>query len=326
MKVAIIGIGAVSQNHVDSIILLKEKIVAICDIVPSKCEASQKKFGYSCPIYTDYKEMLDKEDIDVVHICTPHYLHAEMICECLKRNINVLCEKPIAISYKQIEQIEKAAQSSKAQLAICQQRRYEPATQKIKEVLKDDEIYGANGCLSWRRDSNYYLHDVWRGKKKTEGGGVMINQALHTLDLLNYLVGYPDSVIAHVSNDTLKGVIDVEENAFGVFKYKDGKRFTISATNANSVSNHVLIQIVSKNHNIQYVGDYLIIDGKLVEIKNNFVSSGKVEWGSGHYYIIKDLYECIKENKKFPLDYKEGIKTLKLILAMYESKGKEIKL
>ena len=256
---------------------------------------------------------------------TPHYLHAEMICEALKRNINCLCEKPLAISASQLNQIEKACLKSKAKLGVCFQRRFWGGAKLIQKIFKDNPILSANGNLSWCRDSSYYEQDAWRGKKTTEGGGVLINQAIHIIDLVIYLMGYPNSVIGYTSNDTLKDVIDVEESAFVIFKYKDGRRFLLEASNANNKSHELSISFSNNKHNATLIGETLYIDQKLKLVNESIFKEGKKEWGNGHFALIKNFYECVVKKKDFLINFKEARKTIDLILAIYKSNGKEVK-
>ena len=122
MKSAIVGLGVIGKVHKQLINKLGFNLTAVCDIDQSKLQGLD-----DIKAFDDYVTMLNDVKPDVVHICTPHYLHAEMICEGLQRNINVLCEKPLAINESQLEQIEKAVQKSKAQLGVCFQNRYNAA-------------------------------------------------------------------------------------------------------------------------------------------------------------------------------------------------------
>ena len=324
MKIAVIGLGAIGPSHVDGIKRCGQEIVALCDIVKERCEKANKDYSLKAEIYTDYKKMLDEEKLDAVHICTPHYLHAEMVVECLKHNINVLCEKPLAISYGQLDEIEKAVVSSTAQLGVCQQNRYNYATRKAKEYFKGEEIISAVGTLTWNRDRNYYLSGEWRGKKGTEGGGVVINQALHTLDLLQYFCKMPNSCIGHTFNDRLKDVIEVEESAFATYDFSGG-RFVFQATNSSSVSFPVTISLTSKTKQATIVGNGIIINDEF-HTQSEDLKFGKTEWGTGHAPLIKDFYDCLQSGRKFPIDFYEGQKAVKLILALYKSDGKEIEI
>ena len=124
MKGAIIGLGVIAEVHIEVLKNLKIDVCCVCDIDRDKAEKFVAQHKISSKIYTDYKEMLDLEKVDVVHICTPHYLHADMVIELLGRNINVLCEKPLCIKKSDIPRILEAERSSSATLGVCHQNRY----------------------------------------------------------------------------------------------------------------------------------------------------------------------------------------------------------
>ena len=232
MRVGIVGLGAISPLHIRAILKNGQKITAICDVDPEKRQKVNAEFGLNAEEYSDYNALLASGKVDVVHVCTPHYLHAEIICMALGANIHVLCEKPLAINFEQLDAIEKAVKNSSATLGVCFQNRYNASVLYLKEFFKDKEIIAATANLVWHRGKDYYSSAKWRGKKQYEGGGVMINQAIHTLDLLQWFCGMPESVIAHCSNNSLKNVIDVEDTAFGCFTLKNGGNFIINATNS----------------------------------------------------------------------------------------------
>ncbi len=324
MKVGIIGIGAVAQLHISALLSAGQNITAVCDIDIGRCYAAINKFNLKAKAYKNYVEMLDCENLDAVHICTPHYLHAEMVCYALSKNINVLCEKPIAINFEQLNDINNAVEKSSAQLGVCQQNRFRASMQYVKDYFKDKEITAASGCLCWQRDKKYYESGDWRGKKATEGGGVVINQALHTLDLLQWFCGMPISVIGHTSNDTLKDVINVEETAFGIYKLKNGGRFILNATNASSASFPITLMLHSANDNAVIVDDNIILNGKFLTKSDGLPLFGKEVWGAGHIALIKDFYDALQNNRKFELDFDEAKKVVVLLLSLYESEGKEV--
>ena len=165
MRVGIIGIGAISTVHINALKSCGEDIVALCDIQTEKCVQANEKYELTANVYADYKEMLDKENLDAIHVCTPHYLHAEMICEGLKRNVNVLSEKPVAISEAQLDAIEEAVKNSSAQLGVCFQTRFNASVLYVKDYLKDKQIDCANSNLVWlRKQSGAVL-----GRKKAAG-------------------------------------------------------------------------------------------------------------------------------------------------------------
>lgn len=319
MKAAIVGLGAIGKVHAEILQDQKRCIGAVCDVDESRLAR------YSgCAHYTEYSDMLDEAKPDVVHICTPHYLHAEMIIEALKRNINVLCEKPLCICRKDISRILDAEKRSDAQLGVCHQNRYNEANVFVKEYIRNKKISSGNGVVVWNRNATYYDSAAWRGKWKTEGGGVLINQALHTLDLLEWFVGNPEFVAADISNLTLSEHIEVEDTAAAIFS--GGANFSLFATNGGFNDFPVEITLQTEEETIKTFSETVLINGK----KQAFTNDGRVYakdcYGSGHEKLIADFYNCIKTGKKFPIDGKEAAKVISLILACYESGGKKIRI
>ncbi len=324
-RIAVIGCGAISGNHITAILQNGHTVCALCDILPEKAEALKEKYELAdTPIFTDYKEMIEAVHPDSVHICTPHDLHAPMTVYALERNIHVLCEKPLCITMEQMKEVHRAANASKAQLGYCFQNRYEPNMIRLKELAKNG-VLSALGTVVWKRDEKYYASAEWRGTIAHEGGGVMINQAIHTLDILQWICGMPTNVIAHVSNDCLGDAIEVEDTASARFETEDGNAFFIFATNTAKKDLPVELQvrlatgemIVAQNH-------HLTVDHETVDSKKQETSVGKAEWGKGHTALTKDFYTCIEEGKPFPIGVEEADKAVRLIFAMYASNGKKI--
>lgn len=324
MRIGIVGLGAISPLHIRAILKHGQKITAICDVDPEKRQKVNAEFGLNAEEYSDYNALLASGKVDVVHVCTPHYLHAEIICMALGANIHVLCEKPLAINFEQLDAIEKAVKNSSATLGVCFQNRYNASVLYLKEFFKDKEIIAATANLVWHRGKDYYSSAKWRGKKQYEGGGVMINQAIHTLDLLQWFCGMPESVIAHCSNNSLKNVIDVEDTAFGCFTLKNGGNFIINATNSAASCFPIVLMFQSKTDAVELSGDNLIVNGKFVTKSDGAPIFGKEEWGVGHDKLIREFYNCLENGKKFPIDFYEASKTVKLILKMYQSNGEKV--
>ena len=324
MRVGIVGLGAISPLHIRAILKYGQKITAICDVDPEKRQKVNAEFGLNAEEYSDYNALLASGKVDVVHVCTPHYLHAEIICMALGANIHVLCEKPLAINFEQLDAIEKAVKNSSATLGVCFQNRYNASVLYLKEFFKDKEIIAATANLVWNRGKDYYSSAKWRGKKQYEGGGVMINQAIHTLDLLQWFCGMPESVIAHCSNNSLKNVIDVEDTAFGCFTLKNGGNFIINATNSAASCFPIVLMFQSKTDAVELSGDNLIVNGKFVTKSDGAPIFGKEEWGVGHNNLIREFYNCLEKGEKFPIDFYEASKTVKLILKMYQSNGEKV--
>ncbi len=323
-KVAVIGCGAICGNHIKAILEAGHKICALCDIIPERAKAQVEKYKLgSVAIYTDYMKMLHEQLPDSVHICTPHYLHAEMVISALEKNINVLCEKPLCISYEQMEKIKSALAVSTSQLGVCHQNRYEKNMLKLRE-LADCDIRSAMGFVCWKRDASYYATAAWRGTVAEEGGGVMINQALHTLDLLQWICGMPEYVTAHIFNDSLHRVIEVEDTATARFETKDGKILIFFATNGSGTDFPPRLEIRLEDGEIATATNPLLTVGQKIIADEEEQFVGKSVWGTGHAKLISDFYHCLDEGRHFPIDFEEGSKVIRLILAMYESNGKRI--
>lgn len=319
MKTAVIGVGVIGNVHLGILLDMGITPVAICD-VDEKATANYPQLK----AYTDYKEMLDVEKPDIVHICTPHYLHAEMAIYALERDINVLCEKPLCTSREEIDAILAAEEKSNAQLAVCFQNRYTPRNIYVKEYLKNKTVTNGFATVFWQRGADYYNSAEWRGTKKYEGGGVLINQAIHTVDLLNEFCGGFEELTATCSNLSLQGVIEVEDTA-SICLYNEKAKGTLFATNASAIGLPIGIKLITSDGDlIEIYGDDLKINKQKKEFEHTFY--GKACYGMGHAPLIADFYDCVKTGRKFPIDGKEGQKALRIVLSAYESEGKRIKI
>ncbi len=330
MKACLIGCGGISACHfyaMESLGKEAVELVGVADIIPERAEKAAAK--YSCSAYTDYIEMLDAEKPDVVHVCTPHYLHVPMAVSALSRGINVVLEKPCAITPDGIKELIEAEKNSDAKLAVCFQNRYNNAAVYAKKLTDSGsygKVTGVDAVIKWRRDENYYNADAWRGTKAQEGGGVMINQAIHTHDLMKYITGKETySVEGTVRNFHLKDTIEVEDTASVFFEFTDGTRGVYYATNASANSMNPIIDIHFEKHTVRVEGDYVFeITGdkmKLIYSGDNEDADkvGKVEWGSGHMKLIRDFYSCIKDGRDFMIDSVSASKAVADLLAAYES-------
>lgn len=319
MKAMIIGLGTIGKVHAGILLDQGIELVGACDIDASKLQNYPEEIRY-----TDYVKMLENVEADVVHICTPHYLHTEMVLACLQRNVNVLCEKPLCMDKKDIPRILEAERVSSAQLGVCFQNRYLPISIAVKDMLKGEKIISAHGRVVWERNEAYYSQDDWHGKSDKEGGGVLINQAIHTLDLLQWLLGMPKELSAYCANLSLQGIIDVEDTAS---VYCFGERdFSILATNAGRGGFPVEVEFRTEDKRILMRDNVLIVNGVAKDYTSAIPKYGKDCYGMGHWPLFEDFYDCVKTGKKFPIDGKEGAKAVKLVLTAYESKGEKLAL
>lgn len=325
MKVSVVGCGGVSKSHLRA--LSEMESVTISSVVDIKKErADMAAQEYNCKAYYDFDTMLSEDRPDCVHICTPHYLHVPMSVKALSEGIHVLCEKPCAISADGLSQLRLAQLMSDAQFGVCFQNRYNESALMVKNLI-DREAYGkvvsARACVHWKRDENYY-NDDWHGTLEKEGGGVVVNQAIHTQDLMRFIVGKKiKAVTAHVFNDHLKGVIEVEDTVYALFEHEDNITSVYNATTAFLTNLPVLIDIFCEDATLRLEGNnaYVIKNGttEQLHLADNTGFIGKNYWGKGHSSLIRDFYDCIEKNRRFPIDAVEGGKAVEEFLAIFSS-------
>lgn len=327
---AIVGCGAIFPLHAGAVQQLDGvKLKMVVDSDPSKAE--QAAAEYACEAASDYLTLLERDDVQVVHLCTPHHLHAEMATQLLRAGKHVLTEKPLAHHLKAAEDLLAEARSSEAQLGVVFQNRYNAASRKIREFL-DTKMLGKLICLkgivTWHRDEAYYTDSPWRGRWSTEGGGVLINQAIHTLDLLQWFGGEVVSIQGSVTADALGDVIEVEDTAHASLRFADGVRGLFYATNAYWANTPVELELVFEGGTLHQRGDclYLTRDGQESLVCEPPASldetgriTGKSYWGSSHRLLIADFYDHIRTGTRFAIGGEEGLKTLRLIAELYRS-------
>jgi UDP-N-acetyl-2-amino-2-deoxyglucuronate dehydrogenase len=325
MKIAIAGCGNIAATHAACIKNIREQeLVAFADIKAERAIKYAQEFGGAA--YSSLEEMIRRERPDVLHICTPHYLHAPMAVYGLSQGVHVFMEKPPVISYEQLEQLREAVRSSDRQLGLCFQNRYNPSILEAKQLLasgKAGKVLGARGIVTWSRSDRYYTDSDWRGRLALEGGGVLINQSIHTLDLLHYLVEDKlISVDAVIANHHLKKVIEVEDMVSAYVKYENAV-VCFYATTAYTDDSAPLIELNCENMTIRIEELNVTCyhkDGKVEQLPiPERKGYGKSYWGAGHEDCIRDFYQCIMEKKSFRLSLDAMESTIALMLGTYES-------
>ena len=335
LKAAIIGYGCIGPNHAGGIFDTEYgEIYAICDNQKDRADRGAEKYG--CIAYYDIKDVLKDENVDVVHICTPHYLHKDMAIAALAANKDVVLEKPLAMNREELEELMEAEKASERKVCVMFQNRKNDAILKLKELV-ETEAYGKivsnSGFMTWIRDGAYYKADAWRGKWETEGGGVLINQSVHLLDMMRFVGGEIESVKASIATRQWNDYIEVEDTADALFYYKNGMRGCFYATNAYGTTTPFQMVVECERGRLRYCDNYLmVIEGKeppKVIDSNDFNAPGKACWGSGHATVIHEFYKALHEGTEQFLSFESGIGTAKLLCAIYESAkndSQEIKL
>jgi UDP-N-acetyl-2-amino-2-deoxyglucuronate dehydrogenase len=332
LGIALIGCGSISSVHLQAISrIASAKLLAVVDIDESLAEKTAQQYG--CASYTDYQEMLQREDIDIVHICTAHYLHVPMAVAALKAGKHVLTEKPMAETEAAAQMMLAAAEAyPDMQLGVIFQNRYNPSSVIMKKYVDSGELghlICLKGLVTWFRDAGYYETE-WKGKWATEGGGVLINQAIHTLDLLHWFGGEVTSIKGSISTDSLVGVIEVEDTAHAHMVFENGATAIFYATNSYKTNSPVEIELIFEKGMLQLRGDalYLEQEGTQSVLSKPDINdlSAKSYWGINHGVQIKDFYDHVREGRPFWLNGPEGHKAFRLVMDIYKSSrtGKRI--
>ncbi|WP_105620057.1 Gfo/Idh/MocA family protein [Vallitalea okinawensis] len=332
LSVAIIGCGNIFPMHAEPISNIEGiNLVAVCDNKEERAKLASEK--YNCKYYIDYVEMLDSEELDVVHICTPHYLHPIMEKEIVNRNIHVMTEKPMSINYNDAVMMIDEAKKNDVTLGVIFQNRYNPGSVLIKEALdqgKLGRVLSARLYLAWSRSDEYYSKSDWKGTWDKEGGGVLIDQAIHTIDLANWLINKDiDYIDANISNRAHE-IIEVEDAAEGVVRYKDGTTLAFHTINYHAYDapveielfcEHGVAHMIASTATIKYnSGREEAVDPK----KSEKQRIGKSYWGVSHIIQIEQFYKALMCGKKPEITGEEALITQRIICGMYES-GKEHK-
>lgn len=334
MKVAVIGCGSVSKVHFKALSEIEGvEITAVADIKPDRADSVAVEYGAKA--YYDFDPLLKNEKIDAIHICTPHYLHTPMAIKALENGINVLLEKPCSVSTNEVEMLRAAQTKSGKQLGICFQNRYNTCVCEAKKLIDSGEmgkVKSARAFVTWDRDAGYYSDD-WHGTLDKECGGVLINQSIHTMDLVQYLCGKCRKVTAHVSTDRLKGIIEVEDTASALLELENGVTAIFYATLAYAENSDVFVEIVLEKGKLRIEGEKLFVidkSGSFSQIagKPDAVYHGRHYWGAGHSSLIKDFYYCLETGVKFDIDAFEGGHAANIVASCYQSSktGKAIEI
>lgn len=319
----IVGYGVIAPNHADAIVNCDfAELYAICDNDAEKLEKAKKDYP-GVTVYQDYEDVIGDENIEVVHICTPHYLHGMMAEKALLAGKDVLLEKPVCLNEEDFEKLEKAQDISGKKVCVCFQNRTNACVRKMQEELPAlGKIKSLHGTLMWFKDRAYYESGEWRGKWATEGGGLIINQAIHTIDLLGLLSGGFKSVDATLSTKCLGDFIEVEDTADVVFETECGARALFFGSNCYPINAPNVVEIHCEKGSLRYTKETLTLtqDGAdAVIATDKSVQIGKSYWGSGHYMVINEFYKLLNTGEGEIISLASVKNTMKTVFALYES-------
>lgn len=330
LRVAIVGTGGIAHVHMDAYLKLSDrcKVVALVDIVPGKARRFMEEFGVTCDVYEDHKDILDRNDIDLVDVCTPPYVHASISINCLKAGMNVVCEKPMAASLEECDAMLNARDESGKKLSIIAQNRFRKPIRDLKMLLDSGiagEVKHAQIDSHWWRGHCYY--DLWwRGTWEKEGGGCTLNHAVHHIDMLCWMMGLPDkvtSVLANTSHDNA----EVEDLSLSVLQYPHSLAQITASVVHHGEEQKLIFQCAdavisapfSVHASLAMPNGFPVVNKELEEKIKTYVDSLPELEYEGHIAQLSDVLYAIEEDREPAITGEDGKNTIELITSIYFS-------
>ena len=346
LRLGILGCGVIGPHHARAIAGLESaELVAVADVVPELAEELAGEYG--CSSYGSLGEMLSGVDLDAMCVCTPSGMHAEDAIAALEAGKDVVIEKPVDVSLKAADRLLEVQRATGRKVAVVSQHRFDPATRAVHEVVSRGEfgrLTSGSAEVRWWRSQSYYDSGGWRGTWELDGGGVLINQAIHSIDLLQWLMGPVVEVTAYTGL-LAHEKIEVEDTAVAILKFAGGALGTIVATTAAYPGLTARIALHGDRGSAVIDDDELTYfhaagegeegdaygscggDNQAWQVMEQY---GKAESGPGaganpgslsmaHRDQIRDFVEAVRERREPSINIEEGRKPLAIIQGIYES-------
>lgn len=336
MGFAVVGCGRVSPRHLEAIVHnSRAKLVAVCDIKAER--AQQVAQQYQVKATTSLAEVLKVPGVDVVSICTPSGLHPELGIQAAKAGKHVIVEKPIGLDLKAADTLIKSCAKEKVKLTVVLQNRYNPPMLDLKRVVDSGQLGQINlaaVCVRWFRPQSYY-EDEWHGRQDMDGGALM-NQAIHHLDALIWLLGMPETVFAYKA--TLAHKMEMEDAAVASLRFPSGTLACVEASTLTYPENlEGSIALFGTQGSVKVGGTALNrkvfwkIAGQLdqeEEILAQQPGDPASVYGHSHPLVIDEMISAILEDRSPKTDGLEGRRSLQLVQALYQSamENREVRL
>ncbi|MDY4611458.1 MAG: Gfo/Idh/MocA family oxidoreductase [Sphaerochaetaceae bacterium] len=328
LRVAVVGCGAVSKNHGRALAgnPLAELVYAV-DVDRRKAEAFCVEYGGS-PL-DDYHDLFTGDTVDVVHVVTPHNTHPRIAIECMEHGFDVFCEKPLAMRAYDAGRMIEVSERTGRRLGVCFQNRLNPSTVEAKRII-DSGCYGkivsGMALVAWDRHGAYYSASPWRGTYEGEGGGCIINQAIHTLDLLDYLSGGVSSLSAMDAKLRDTDDYEVEDTAMVLFQLKNGGQAVGFCTNCYPMSKQCTVELHLETATLVVKQSGLLIQTAEGEQWRpcETARGEKSEWGLSHGKLIDAFYRSILDDTPFICDCHTGLAAVQIVNAIQHSHGKRM--
>lgn len=350
LRIALIGCGRISYKHIEGIVNNREiaELVAVCDLVPERMEQRAAQYGelmlkeqegdnQKGPLeeiaaaretvaqYRDYQEMLQKETIDIVTIATESGYHARIALDCLEAGTHVLVEKPMALSLEDADKMIALAREKNKKICVSHQNRFNPPIQKLRRAIEEGRfgrIINGTARILWTRDDNYYRQAPWRGTRALDGGTLM-NQCIHNIDLLQWMMGSEVERI-HAERDTFLRNIEMEDFGAILIRFKNRAIGIVEGSACVYPKNLEETLSIFGERGTVVIGGLAVNEIKTWQFadKRDYDEadeSSEIDsvYGNGHTPLYKDFIEAICKDQEPLVNGEEGKKALEIVLKAY---------
>ncbi|HTT88557.1 MAG TPA: Gfo/Idh/MocA family oxidoreductase [Acidimicrobiales bacterium] len=332
-RVGLVGCGAIGRTHAEALGGIAEAdFVACCDADIQRAQDFAERYGVRAA-FGDPLELINSGNVDVVVICTPHPSHAPLATSAAAAGVHALVEKPIAVTIEEADKMIAAAAAADVNLGVIHQRRFWPAAQRMRAAIDEGKIgvpiYGECFARLWR-NADYFQRDPWRGTWSGEGGGVLLNQAVHAVDLLQWFMGPVTEVYGHWANLAHEGTIEVEDTAVATLRFATGALAVITASTAFNPPAGFRVSVLGQSgatlslcetpEGTQGFNDVWTVPGEeLARERWAAEEAGKPGFPQFHQLQIRDFLRAVLEGIEPAVPGVEARKAIELVTAIYES-------
>ncbi|MEH2955779.1 Gfo/Idh/MocA family oxidoreductase [Candidatus Merdisoma sp. JLR.KK011] len=335
MRYALIGCGRIAKNHIKAALNNKLEIAAVCDIESKAMDLLLKWGGIekdnTIKHYNDYKKLVDENpDLQLISIATDSGMHAEIALYCIDHGINIIIEKPIAMSIADADEIIKRSEEKGVKVSACHQNRFNIAVQKMRKAVEGGRFGRiSHGAIHvrWNRNKEYYDQALWRGKWASDGGTLM-NQCIHGIDLFRWMLGEEIEEVYGLTRQQYHNYMEAEDVGMAVVKFKNGVIGTIEGT-VNVYPKNLeetlylfgekgTAKIGGTSTNSVDVWDFSDMNDADGDIQGFHEETNNV-YGNGHLSLFADVIDAIEMNREPYVTAVDGRNALEVVLAIYKS-------
>ena len=342
MRYALIGCGRISPNHLAAALANKLEIVGLCDIDAAMLEDKILKFKLDATKvaqYDDYQLMLDEQKPELVSICTESGKHAAIALECIRRGINIIVEKPIALSIEDADAIIEKARKHNVKVCACHQNRFNKSVVKIREAMDQrrfGRLFYGTAHIRWNRGHEYYDRASWRGTWEQDGGALM-NQCIHNIDLLRWMMGNEVTEVFAYTDKLNHPYIEAEDLGIALIRFANGSYGIIEGTTDIYPKNleETLYLFGEKGtvkaggQSVNIIEEWFFSDmlDEAEEVKASYHENPPNVYGFGHTPLFADVIDAIRTDRQPKVTAEDGKRALELVLAIYKSaaEGRPVK-